>query len=129
MINWIAGDPSVPSIDDDALNLKQERFRPLVKEDENLFEIESVDARATAFTWSPVTTKQVRFIPLMEVETDHYCGYHAFFKPSIAEVLAQAPEELPDEANAYYIEIDSVACYESGRGHRATTIFGIAQSD
>lgn len=63
--------------------------------------------------------------PLMEIETVHTCGgWHGFFKPSIAEVLAQVPEEVEDHIRAFEILRD-ISILEDGTemGHSVTTRF------
>lgn len=120
-------DVNVPEITDERLAELNARFRPLVLKDGELHRIavKKVKLRNTAFAWSPVLLKEVEFMPLREVETDHTCAYHAFVKPTIAEVLAQVPDDIDELANAFYIDFDSVYYYPSGGGHRLKTVFGI----
>lgn len=114
----------VPEITDEVLAERMARFTPLVSQEGEARMIELPDPRRTAFTWDPkIVGAPVDFEELRTVETDHYCGYIAFFKPSIAEVLAQVPDDLPADCNAFLIRGD-VECYPEGNGHRARTIFG-----
>jgi hypothetical protein len=46
-----------------------------------------------------------------------------FFKPSIAEVLAEVEDDGTDWGDAFYIDIDQVEPLASGEGHIATTHF------
>lgn len=114
----------VPEITDERLAELDARFTPLVWRDGKLFKIERPDLRRTAFTWDPKTTEEVTdFQEVRQTTTDHYCGYHAFFKPSIAEVLAQVPDDLPEEANAYVLQGD-ISVYPAGNGQSVTCVFG-----
>jgi hypothetical protein len=66
--------------------------------------IEPVDLFGIAYTWDPKPTTQVSGLkPLADIRTYHTYGYQGFFKPSIAEVLAQIPEEHLDQVVAFEI--------------------------
>lgn len=55
------------------------------------------DLRGIAFTWSPKWLRPVdpgELTPVRKVLTLHTYGYYGMFKPSIAEVLAAAPDDL-----------------------------------
>lgn len=111
-------------ISDDLLEDRSRRIVPLVKKDGKLYRIEQPHLRNTAYTWEPKLLKQVEdYQELFTSKTMHSCGYHAFFKPSIAEVLAQA-DVIEPWANGFYImnerEIDM--CTE-GEGHIATVMW------
>lgn len=136
MVKWIDGDTNVPEISDDRLADLMRRFTTLVQMDDGTIRRRTpCDPRKIAFTWDradaaigdPVTILR----EVERVKTDHECGYHAFFKPSIAEVLAQITPTAEAEANAFYIIMngdgtdDEVEIYKSGGGHRATTVFVI----
>jgi len=77
-----------------------------------------------AFTWGPEHLQDVEeWREVGRIETHHTCGYIGFFKPTIAEVLAQIPKHLLDECNAFVtLNGDTVACYMQGDGHRSVTI-------
>ena len=128
-VQWIDGEPNVPTISDTELGVWMEEFTPLILKDGKLYTFKPVDPRTVAFTWGPkklknIKKKKKKFKELRVVETDHRCGYVGFFKPSIAEVLAQIPGDLSEKANAFYIDIDTIECYNSGGGHRVRTVFG-----
>ncbi|MDR3549135.1 MAG: hypothetical protein P4M11_12900 [Candidatus Pacebacteria bacterium] len=60
----------------------------------HLFEIKRVDLRRTSFLWNPRPRCRVDNLqPICDITTYHTFGYVGFFKPSIAEVLAQIPEK------------------------------------
>lgn len=120
--------PTVPEISNERLDELLAKFSPLIIRNGKYFKIAKCDPRRTAFTWDPALLEEVAFVPSLAVSTDHTCGYHAFFKPSLAEVLAQIPDVVPEEANAFCIDLDqTIGIYQSGTGHRATTQFGIAK--
>lgn len=134
MVKWIEGDTNVPAISDDRLADLMGRFTTLVQIGDGTIRRRSpCDPRNIAFTWDRADAAIGDPVTIMrEVErfkTDHTCGYHAFFKPSIAEVLAQITPIADAEANAFYIIMngdgtdDEVEIYTSGGGHRATTVF------
>jgi hypothetical protein len=126
---WIQGKAFVPEISDERLADLSSRIVPLIPKDGGFWTIEPKDPRNTAYTWDPNPTKSVTFRPVRTVRTDHYCGYHAFFKPSVAEVLAQMPEDLDDVVNAFWIPFEDgrVQIYREGNGHRAETVFGFME--
>jgi hypothetical protein len=67
-----------------------------------LYYIHSVDARSIAFTWDPYPTDLATdLVELARIQTLHTYGYHGMFKPSVAEVLEQIPEEYLDETVAF----------------------------
>lgn len=130
MATWIEGKAYVPEITEEKLNNLIQKIHPVIRKDDKLYLIEIPDFRNTAYTWDAQITKE--FSNLKEVtriKTHHYCGYYGFFKPSIAEVLSQIPENLIDKINAFEIigDIDSgteeeVKIFSEGNGHLATTI-------
>ena len=69
---------------------------------EGLFYIKKVDPRNTAFTWSPTPRKLADGIEeLARITTYHDYAAAVFFKPSMAEVLAQIPKEYLDKTIAF----------------------------
>jgi hypothetical protein len=66
--------------------------------------IKDVDLRGVAYTWSPEPTKLASNLKThADITTYHAYGYYGMFKPSIAEVLAQIPEEYVDKIVAFEI--------------------------
>lgn len=107
-------------ITDERLAELQKKMRPVIRKDDVLFYIEEVDPRKIAFTWEPVPTKEATgLVALTTLETIHSYGAPVFFKPSIAEVLAQVPEEFVDQAVAF--ETNHVYFTEGSGFHTATT--------
>jgi hypothetical protein len=92
----------IPKITNERLNELVARIKPVVKNGKELHYIASCDLRNTAFTWDPVLGQTAgRLMKLRTVRTLHTYGYYGFFKPSVAEVLAQIPEDLVDKAIAF----------------------------
>ncbi len=76
--------------------------------------IKNVDLRSTAFTWDPKPTRQAKgLVQLESIITNHNYGYYGFFKPSIAEVLAQIPEGYKDQCCAFETIVDDVFINDS----------------
>ena len=131
---WIEGKAEVPPISDELLSERLKRFAVLVQKDGELFRRTPCDPRNIAFTWEkPTEGGPVQFKEVTRTRTKHTCGYHAFFKPSLAEVLAQMPDDVGD-ANAFFIitdtfatgetDADDIQLFKDGSGHLATTVYG-----
>jgi hypothetical protein len=122
---WIMGEPNVPKISNKLLQDRIARLTPIAVKGGKRFRMSIPDLRNQAFTWDPQLGEEVRFEVLREVHTDHTCGYHGFIKPSIAEVLAQLPDDLPEGVNAFSIDTKrTIGIYETGTGHCLVTEFG-----
>lgn len=91
-----------------------------------LYNIEPVDGRQTSFLWEAVPMKFAGFIKrFYACVTLHTWAYYGFFKPSVAEVLAEV-QDIPDVVNrAIGFEIISDGNPRSiiGQYHIATAIF------
>jgi len=113
----------VPKITDERLAELLARIRPVHRFDGELCYIKPVDPRRIAFTWDP--KKDMRadgLVALQYVMTCHDYGHPSLFKPSVAEVLAQIPEDIVDEVVAFETSRD--ADFDRGLGcHVTTTIF------
>jgi hypothetical protein len=69
--------------------------------------LKPVDLFGTAFTWPGVPKADVRaprLQKLQTVTTYHPWAYYGFFKPTIAEVIAQIPEDILDQVIAFELE-------------------------
>ena len=130
MLAWIEGKAFVPEITEEKLMCLVYKIIPVIRKGNKLYLIELPDLRNTAYTWEPKITKESDTLEeVTRIKTNHYCGYYGFFKPSIAEVLAQIPEDLIGKIDAFEIigDIDSgtdteVKIFNEGNGHLATTI-------
>lgn len=81
-------------------------IKPLVRKEGVLYTIAPVDPFKIAFRWSPQFVERVDMNQLRLVEairTYHPAGYIGLFKPGIAEVLAQIPEDLRPHVTAFEI--------------------------
>lgn len=106
-----------------------DRIVPLVRQDGKLYEIEIPDLFNQAFTWDPELEELVdtNLLTLVgAIRTFHRCSYHMFFKPWIAEVLAQIPEEYLNEVQAFEVLTDDpiITIHTRGKfyGHSTTTL-------
>lgn len=92
----------IPEITDENLTLLSRKIRPLVLQDGKLMRIEPPDPRNVAFSWSPVVTEPANgIVEIAKIRTLHGYGYYGFFKPSVAEVIAQIPEEWIERTVAF----------------------------
>ena len=95
----------VPEISDERISELSQRIKPLIIRRGLPCYIKPCDPRKTAFSWDPKVAKIARDLKVLcEIPTYHSYGYYGFFKPSIAEVLAQIPEELQDKCCAFSTE-------------------------
>jgi len=95
----------IPKISDKELNELALRIKPVVEVySKGKCYIGSVGLRDSAFMWSPKPAKKSRGLkPIRDIRTYHTWSYYGFFKPSIAEVIAQIPKELLDRVVAFEI--------------------------
>jgi hypothetical protein len=92
----------IPEIDDGRLRELLERIRPVVSFGGVLHYIRPVDPRRIAFTWAPKPGRKAKgLVELRQVRTLHNYGHPSLFKPSIAEVLAQLPDDIADRTVAF----------------------------
>lgn len=90
----------IPDIDRDQANVLFKRVKPLVRREGQLWRIRRPDLFLDAFPWAPRVTRMVPEDQLEvrgETQTLHKYGFYGFFKPSVAEVLAQIPKELEEQ--------------------------------
>ncbi len=96
---------SIPPISRERVIELVERIHPLVEKHGHLWHIAPVDPWHFAFTWSPTLRHQaLDFVPGICFPTLHAYGAPVFFKPSIAEVLAQIPEDIIDDVDAFSVK-------------------------
>lgn len=81
------------------------RIRPVVTYGKNgPFYIKSVDLYQVAYTWEPVPVRRAYGLKVLcDMKTYHRFDYCGFFKPTLAEVLAQIPEAYVEKAIAFEI--------------------------
>ena len=123
----------IPTISDKKLNDLYQRIKPVGRyalmhlrggprlekhQDGEFYFLKDVHPRKVAFSWDPTPdTKAVGLIELDSISTYHTYGYHGFFKPSVAEVISQIPEEYLETAVAF--ETDYLGM--SGKYHEGRT--------
>ena len=93
----------IPKITDERLCELSSRIEAVVRDDKGVLRhIEPCDLRYVAFTWDPkLTRKAANLVEVATIRTLHAYGYYGFFKPSIAEVIAQIPGELIERVAAF----------------------------
>jgi len=128
---WIQGHvPKIEPLFPPILDALAKLIRPCYLTDKGaLIYMEVPNLTNVAFTWDPKFLKEAEeWREVGRIETYHTCGYIAFFKPSISEVLAQIPRHLLDQCNAFVtLSGDMTACYSEGDGHRTVTILYTAK--
>ena len=101
----------IPEIDDKRLAELYRMLKPIVTIDEMKYllkEFTLEQLRNQSYIWNRHEDKREIVDPSkLEPVEDFLClhtyGYYGFFKPSIAEVLSQAPEKTICEANTFEI--------------------------
>lgn len=96
------GRKRIPPISDEELNRRAACIKPLVRQGDVLHTITQPCLRTIAFTWSPAFTGEAPAVrKVATLTTYHTYSYYGFFKPTIAEVLAQIPAELVEQVDAF----------------------------
>jgi len=101
----------LPHLTDDELLARYKRIKPIVFYQELYYYLKRYNAdmmRNQSYIWNIKSDirEQVDMTDaktLAEFPCYHTYGYYGFFKPSIAEVLQQFPDEILEEANAFYM--------------------------
>ena len=89
----------------DRLRELADRIKPVVDfQREGRCYIKPVDVFAEAFTWdAEPASKAADLKALCDITTYHPYGYYGFFKPSIAQVILQIPQEHLEKVIAFEI--------------------------
>lgn len=105
----------IPEVPKERIKELAERIKPVVRfalgekglfrsSEGHPYHIEQVDPFRIAYMWTPKPAgKATSLKPLCEITTYHTYAYYGFFKPTIAEVLAQIPAEHLDKVVAFEI--------------------------
>jgi hypothetical protein len=94
----------IPKLSEEELEKRAQTIKPVIRFDGTLHYIEDVHLSNVSHIWSPVKKDVASgLLPVTNVVTYHTYGYCGLFKPSIAEVLAQVPEEIVDQVCAFEI--------------------------
>lgn len=133
MVTWLdeksdRADGTIPQISDKELEVLLSKYSALIRREGKFYRIKNPDPRRTAYTWDPTLLEEVQFEPMHRHDTVFPCGYHGFFKPSLAEVLCQRPDQIvifPD-INAFWIdsEDEEVKVFTTGSAQLAPVIWG-----
>src|SRR3989344_7243752 len=112
-------------ISDEKLNELYAKIKPVINQEGKLYYIKDVNLRNTAYTWEPIIKEEAKGLKkLRKIYTYHEYGFHGFFKPSIAEVLAQLPKRSLEKIAAFEIPIgeNDPDPEQAGNYHEAITI-------
>ena len=101
----------IPEIDDNRLKELYQLLKPIVTIDEMKYllrEFTLQELRNQSYIWNRHEDKRDVVDPNKLETVDgflclHTWGYYGLFKPSIAEVLSQAPESVIEQANTFEI--------------------------
>jgi hypothetical protein len=95
----------IPDVSKERIEELAKKIKPIVTIAGKQRYIKPVDLFNIAFTWDPKPAffEPKNLKPLRDITTYHRWAYYGFFKPSIAEVLAQIPAELLEEVVAFEI--------------------------
>lgn len=115
-------------LDDKKLTELNERIIPIIGGEDGKnytckekFSLKNI--KKTSYTWqSEVFVEKVdmsKLRPIAQVEMLHTYSYHGFFKPSIAEVLSQIPEEYIDKTVAFKIIDRPMSSADFGKHQKA----------
>ncbi len=95
---------SIPEISDEKLQELCARIVPVTRIKKDLWHIKPADLRKRSFICNPEPTEKAEDLKhLQDIKTCHVSMNPTFFTPSVAEVLAQIPEELIGEVVAFEI--------------------------
>lgn len=121
--------------DPDFVNLWAKNIKPLIRNDGKIFHFENkADHFNQSFPWEADPTIEAENIfELKKITTYHTYGYYGFFKPSVAEVIQQIPEELLESVKFFLVDGPETADdlnknkkeLNDGYHVAATTLFGV----
>ena len=91
----------IPLMPLEEIESRAERIKPII----NGKVVDCPDLVSTAYTWDPKFKDEVlpELKVLQTICTYHGYGHYSLFKPSIAEVLAQIPDDLLQQVVAFEI--------------------------
>ena len=112
---------SIPEISDEELNERYQNIRPIIEYNGKKYHLRDFtekELRKLSYVYDtalnitdPVDMSLFVTRPDLEFECIHTFGYYGFFKPTIAEVLAQIPESVIPYVDAFEI-IRTPSCWE-----------------
>lgn len=102
--NVVNKESYIPKLSEEELQKRSQLIRPVIRFGGTLYYIEDVHLSNVSYIWSPVKKERASgLVSVAKVTTYHTYGYYGLFKPSIAEVLAQIPEEMVGKVCAFEI--------------------------
>jgi len=94
----------IPRVDDRIIEEMAKSIHPIITVDGKKRMIKPVDLFGVSYIWSPQPTFEISNLKeLCRITTYHKWGHYVLFKPSVAEVLAQIPDEYLDAVVAFEI--------------------------
>lgn len=117
----------IPTVDKAVLTERSNKVRAVVTFGSTKHFIKPVDIFGIAYTWEPKKGEKAKGLkPLKDVITFHSYGAPVFFKPSIAECLAQIPDDVFDQVVAFEIieVVDDNAAMNAGYHAALTRFYG-----
>ena len=94
----------IPKVSKEVLTERAKKVRAVVEFGRKKHFIQEQNIFTTAYTWEPKKAGKANgLVPLQDVKTYHTWTYYGFFKPTIAECLAQIPDEIFDQVVAFEI--------------------------
>jgi hypothetical protein len=99
---------SIPKISNEELAELAKRIRPIVRKASDINRLFFIkpdpDLRGLSYLWDVKYEEEATgLFEFATITTFHTYGYHGFFKPSVAEVIAQIPPEFRDRVVAFEI--------------------------
>lgn len=102
----------IPEVSEEKIKELFSRIKPVIDYNGVKKYIKDVDPFNISYIWSPKTKGIANnLIAIKDIITYHSYGYYGLFKPSIAEVLAQIPDDIVDKVDAFEI-IEHPECAE-----------------
>jgi hypothetical protein len=95
----------IPSVPREHISALAERIKPVVRNERKVLHyIKPVDLFSASFLWEPTLLESaVDLREIARITTYHTFGHPLFFKPSVAEVLAQIPDTYLSAAIAFEV--------------------------
>jgi hypothetical protein len=104
MVTLTSREIKIPPIKEGRLNELAARIKPVVAFKGVKHYIQPCHLRNEAYTWdAQKAAKAPPLVELVDIRTYHTYGFHGFFKPSIAEVIAQIPADIIDQVTEFEI--------------------------
>lgn len=118
----------IPDITDEKIAEMLKDMRPVASKDGKLWYIKPVDPRTVGYTWDPKLVREAtRLREVYRLHTFHTWAFYGFFKPTVAEVLAQVQHrfDMGYRWNAFetFMHLDGMQAVVDDNHHIATSVF------